>query len=67
MHIFASCEHGPTQINFLVPSDALATATTISVSNPAGTFAPLPLAVQAQYSARTPRRADREIRACRAW
>src|SRR5206468_4858115 len=35
----------PTQINFLVPTDAQNTATTISVKNPAGTSAPLPLAV----------------------
>jgi uncharacterized protein (TIGR03437 family) len=37
----------PTQINFLLPSDAFSTATTVSVKNGAGTSAPLSITVAA--------------------
>jgi uncharacterized protein (TIGR03437 family) len=37
----------PTQVNFLLPSDLFATATTVQVKNPAGTTTAVPLTVQA--------------------
>jgi uncharacterized protein (TIGR03437 family) len=37
----------PTQVNFLLPTDALATATTLQFKNPAGTAAPVPITIQA--------------------
>lgn len=37
----------PNQINFLLPSDLFAAATTMQVRNPAGITAPVPLTVQA--------------------
>jgi uncharacterized protein (TIGR03437 family) len=37
----------PTQVNFLLPSDLAATATTVMVRNPAGASTPVPITVQA--------------------
>jgi uncharacterized protein (TIGR03437 family) len=37
----------PTQVNFLVPTDVLATATTLQFKNPAGTAAAVPITIQA--------------------
>ncbi|HEY1493720.1 MAG TPA: choice-of-anchor V domain-containing protein [Candidatus Solibacter sp.] len=37
----------PTQVNFLLPSDSLSTATTLQFKNPAGTAAAVPITVQA--------------------
>src|SRR5450759_2806848 len=37
----------PTQVNFLLPSDLIATATTVQVRNPAGTNTALPITVSA--------------------
>jgi len=36
----------PTQVNFLIPTDMVATATTLQVRNPAGASAPVPITIQ---------------------